>query len=57
MSETTVVFSQNSLDNTVVSIDPQSGEMQVIVVIEDQAETSVVLSNDQGPQSSRVLAL
>ena len=50
MSETTVVFSQNSLDNTVVSIDPQTGEMQVIVIAESQPETSVVLSNDQGPQ-------
>ena len=50
MSETTVVFAQNSTDNTVVSVDPQTGEMQVIVVVEDQAETSVVLSNDQGPQ-------
>ena len=46
MSDTTVVVSQSATSNTIVNIDPQTGETEIIVVAESQPDVSVVISND-----------
>ena len=50
MSETIVVVEQASTNNISVNVSPETEAIEVIVQPVTTPETTVVLSNDQGPQ-------
>ena len=52
MSETIVVVQESSVDNISVNISPDTEAIDVIVETISTPETTIVLSNEQGPQGT-----